>query len=375
MNRLRARTTPITELDDRTLVRWADLADRAVEPNPFLSPAYLATAPRHLPESRDIRLVIVEDDTRMLALVPLSVVDRFRGAPLRYATTAGPFLGNESPLCVPLVDAERPREVMGAVLDHLGSRASGLPGLVELTLMPGDGHWWQVLTGACHDRRVPLYERYRFERAALRLADDSVPPRQALSRSRRRQIARHGRSLQRELGPLVLTDRGDDPEAFEEFVELEAAGWKGDRAHGGGALKVTPGALDWFEDLADEMRPRGDLRLHTVTAGSETVYMSIVLRSGKHLYALMDTYDERYARFGPGTVGRVLEQEHVLEHTDAELFDPCMHPSNAVPTRLYRDRRTITGVLVAPRGLAPRAAVRFAVAARRARSLVTRRSG
>jgi hypothetical protein len=365
---LRARTVALEELTESDHDRWAELVDRALEPNPFLSPAYLASAVRHLPSARDIHAVVVEDAGAMRAFLPLSRARRFAGTPLPYATTAGPFLGSESPLCVPLIDEDRPTEVLGALLDHLASRASGLPGLVELTLVPVGGRFDEALENACRARGVPLVERYRFERAALVPAAGGPAPREALSTSRRKQVERLRRRLERAVGPLEMTDAGLDPAAFDAFVRLEAAGWKGTTEEGG-ALQVVPGALEWFTDVADDLRSRGRLHLFTLTAGDEVVFVSVVLRAGDRLYSLMDTYDERFAKFSPGSIGRVAEQEHVLEHTDATLFDPCLHPRHTVPTGLYRDRRTLRGVVIAPRGTVGRALLRHSDGLR---ALVTR---
>lgn len=366
MTTLRARTVPLADLSATDLERWADLADRAADPNPFVGPAYLATAARHLPAARDVRLVVVEDAARMRALVPLSVRQRFRGTPLPFATTAGPFLGSESPLCVPLVDTDAPEAATAAVVDHLRSRRSGLPGLVELTLVPRHGPSWAALEAVCRARRVPLVERYRFERAVLDATVASPAPREALGYSVRRTVNRLQRRLEEQHGPLTITDRGADPEALADFARIEAAGWKGRAERGGGALHVVPGAYAWFSEVGARLRERGALFVTCLRAGDDIVYMAVNLRAGRHLYGLMDTYDEKFARFSPGVLGRVLEQELLLGADDVDLVDSCLHPKDEASTRLYRDRRTLAGCLLAPRGVLPRSLVGTAPLARAA---------
>lgn len=343
---LRARTVPLHATTPDDEARWAELVDRALEPNPFLSPAYLATAARHLPEARDVRLVVVEDDERMRALLPLS---RDRSpAGTAYATTAGPFLAGDSPLCAPLVDGEGADETLDALLGHLRSRANGFPGLVELTLLPGDGPLWDALARACARNHVAVLQRYRMQRAVVRRADGAPRPRAAMSTARRKQVDRMQRRLEREVGPVEVSDDGPDPEAFEDFVRLEAAGWKGTTDHGG-ALAVSPGREDWFRDVARGLRDRGNLRVFRVTAGGKTVYLSVLLGAGTAWYGLMDTYAEEFARCSPGTLGRVLEQEYLLDRTDATLVDPCVHPSKVLVSGLYRERRPVVGVVLGTR--------------------------
>ncbi|MDF9877534.1 GNAT family N-acetyltransferase [Cellulosimicrobium cellulans] len=347
MTGLRTRTLALAAATPDDVDRWARLVDRALEPNPFLSPAYLATAARHLPEARDVVLVVVEDEERLLAVLPLSR-DHSPRSGTTFATTAGPFLGSDSPLCAPLVDRDRPDDTLDALIDHLRSRTNGFPGLVELTLVPVDGPLWDALARACARNHVSVFERYRMDRAVLRRDPDAPTPREALSTSRRKHVDRMRRRLEREVGPLTVTDRGDDPTAFEDFVRLEAAGWKG-TTEDGGALAVSPGREEWFREVAARLRERGHLHVLSVDAGDQTVFMSVALGAGSSLYGLMDAYDERFTRCSPGTVGRVLEQEHVLERTDALLFDPCLHPANVVPTGLYRSRRTLAGVVLGTR--------------------------
>lgn len=354
---LTTRTVWLAEIDEDDRQRWSGLAARALEPNPFLDPAFLYSAHRWLPTTQGIRLVLVEDGERMLALLPLSLERRFQRLPLPYATTAGPFLSSRAPLCAPLVDRERAPEALAALLGHLSSRRSGLPGLVELTLFPGEGPLLEALTAAARERGVPVLERYRFERACLR--PDGEDWRSQLSSSRRKALGRRRRGIERELGaPVVITDRGADPQGFEEFMDLEAAGWKGRPENGGGAIRVTPNAVDWFTDVAAGFRDRGNLRILTMTAGDEVLYMSLSFAAGGRLFSLMDTYNETYAHLSPGTVGRAEELDHVQDVLGAEMFDPCMHPKRVESSALYPHRRPLVGLLLAPRGAVNRTLVR-----------------
>ncbi|RXR26836.1 GNAT family N-acetyltransferase [Oerskovia turbata] len=366
-----ARAVRLGEVTPVEAERWADLVDRALEPNPFLSPAYLLSASRWLARTADIVLLVVERDDRMIALLPLSREERFHGVPLRYATTAGTFLKDDAPLCAPLVDTEHAATALDHLLGHLADRRNGFPPLVELTLLPGEGALSDALHDACRRAGVPMIERSRFERAFLDRASDAPAPLEALSRSKRKQVERLARRLEEAVGSaLVWEDRGEDPQAFQDFVALEAAGWKGDADRDGGALAVTPGAAEWFTDVTDALRDRKRLHLMTLVAGDEVVYMSLQFAAGNTWYSLIDTYDERFARFSPGVIGRVLEQEHILAHTAVDRFDPCLHPKNAGPTSLYRDRRPMVGVVLATRGLLPRLLVRSVPTLRRLRARV-----
>ncbi|MEK8227853.1 hypothetical protein NKG05_19775 [Oerskovia sp. M15] len=161
------RTLLLSDVTPTDAARWADLVDRALEPNPFLSPAYLLSAARWLARTAGILLLVVERGDRMIALLPLSRDEKFHGTPLRYATTAGAFLKDDAPLCAPLVDEEHAATALDHLLTFLADRRNGLPPLVELTLLPGEGALNDALHAACSRARVPVLERSRFERAVL----------------------------------------------------------------------------------------------------------------------------------------------------------------------------------------------------------------
>jgi CelD/BcsL family acetyltransferase involved in cellulose biosynthesis len=353
------RTVALADVSADDAARWADLAARAAEPNPFLDPAFLLAAHRWFPDTGDIRLVVVEEGEQMLALLPLSVAPRFAGLPLPFSTTAGPFLARRAPLCAPLVDRETATDTLTTLLGHLGRRDAGFPGLVELTLFPGDGALHDAIHEAARATGTPVLERYRFERAAVRPVPPPATWRDELSPGRRRKLRRFTRALEDELGhPLVGDEVGDDPQALEEFFDLEAAGWKG-TTPGGGALRVTPHGVEWFTDVADGFRDRGLLRVFALRAGDVTLYMSVKLVCGGGVFGVMDTYDERFARWSPGVVGRAAEVDQVLaDPRHVDVFDQCMHPKNVESSALYPQRRALVGLLLAPRGATNRALVR-----------------
>ncbi|QJW35982.1 GNAT family N-acetyltransferase [Cellulosimicrobium protaetiae] len=373
---MHARTLLLSDVTAEDEARWRGLAARAVEPNPFLDPAFLLTAARWFPATAGIRLVVVEDVDRMLALLPLSVEPRFQGLPLPYATTAGPFLSRRAPLCAPLVDDGSPVDALTALLRYLSERGTGLPGLVELTLLPGTGALHGAILEAARETRTPLLERYRFERASMRPVPEGSSWRDGLSTSRRKKLGRLARNVERELGaPLVAEDRGPDPRALEEFLDLEAAGWKGTTERGG-ALRVTPNGVEWFTEVADGFRERGLLRIFTLSVGEETLFMSVSLVCGRGVFALMDTYDERFARLSPGVVGRAAEVDHFLaDPAGVDVFDQCMHPKHVESSALYPQRRAFVGLLLAPRGVVNRTLVRALPRAAAVRTTLRERLG
>lgn len=367
---LRARTVPLGGITPQDRARWAALSARAVEPNPFLDPAFLHTANAWMPKARDIQLVVVEDHGSMLGLLPMSTQPRTRRLPLAHATTAGRFLGSFAAFLAPLVDPDRAEAVVDRFLGHLRTRSSGAPGLLELTLFPGDGPLHEILHAVAGRRGIPIVERYRFERAVAHLGHRENW-REGLSASRRKSLARQTRRLSRELGELETEDCGPDAEAFEELVALEAAGWKGERGRGY-ALALNPDKLAWYRQMADEFRRRHQLHVLRVRAGDRTVYMSLSFRVGDRLFSTIDAYDETVAHLRPGNVGRAVELDHFQSWPEPVTMDPCMHPRYQESSSNYPDRTSLVGLLLAPRGAHNQAALRAVPMVRRGRDMLAR---
>ncbi|APZ35206.1 hypothetical protein BOH66_13840 [Microbacterium aurum] len=342
----RARTLALRDVTEVDRERWQNLSRRALEPNPFLDPRYLLTAHRMLDGLDDIRLVIVEDGDEWIAVTPLSALGRFAKTPLRYASTAGAYLGRRASLCVPLIDAASPQRAIAATLAHLSSRASRLPGLVELTLLPADGPVSATLRSECARVGVPVQERSRFARA---FADATSPVHapEHLSSARRKRLRRLRSGLEREVGPLEFTDHGSDMAALETLLDLEAAGWKGERRT---AQRKKPAELAWFLDFIAQFGASGDFRVLTLRSAEYVIFTSLVLVIDGHAFGTMDAYDERFAAFSPGVLGRVLEQQRLMADATITTFDPCMHPRYVDATALYPDRREMVSVLLAAHG-------------------------
>jgi hypothetical protein len=374
-----ARTLAIEDVDAHDAARWADLAGRALEPNPFLHPDFVLAARRTFPPRESgrpfpsalgLRLVVVERDGRWLALLPLSPTRRFDGTPFPFATTAGPFVGTRAPVCAPLVDSTDATAALDALLTHLGSGSSDVPGLLELTLLP-DGPLAALVRERAAARGVAVRERSRFERACWTASPD--PWRTRVSGSRRSKLKRWTAGIEAAAGaPVRVRDAGADPAAVDRVLDLEAAGWKGDRSRHGGAVGTVPGADEWMAQVTTAFRAGSRLHVYLVEAGDTLVYGAVCLGAGSAVFGVLDAYADDLSRFSPGSVGRALVLDLVESEGSVDLFDPCMHPRYEVASGVFPDRRALVGLLVGTRG-AGRLLVRWHEPLVRARRQVRRR--
>lgn len=167
----------------------------------------------------------------------------------------------------------------------------------------------------------------------------------------RKDIRRRARGLARDAGgPLELHDVSADPAVDDEFVAIQAAGWKGDADLGGDALALDPAAERWFRSVVAAFRADGDALVLRLQAGGSTQFLCYTLRSGGAYFGFLDTYAEQHRKFSPGSIGRLAETAHVLGSTSARFFDPAFGARYAEGALLYPHRREYVDLLVAAHG-------------------------
>ena len=88
-------------------------------------------------------------------------------------------------------------------------------------------------------------------------------------------------------------------EMIERFLDLEQKGWKGKK---GTAAVLDDRAAGLHKDFASAMSSNGDLMVYELKLGSETIAMSLNIRSGDRIFHWKTTYDERYSRYSPGNL-------------------------------------------------------------------------
>lgn len=363
---MRTRIIDLDALAPADLASWQRLADRAVSPNAFLDPRFLATVPDAFPESADLRLLVVDDGGEwqgVLAVTTKPVHTRLRW---RTTTTGGDFMTSHADRHHPLLDRDRPAAALRALLT--GLRAAGLPGLLQLQHVPADGPVADALAAVCAGARMGLVERRRtVAPIALRhtvlgrspVTEDGPLPLLLghLAPDDARNTRRRLRGIARDLGAPAVADLVDDVALDDEFVELQHAGWKGRTESGGASLRLHPRRERWFREVTEGFRATGDLVGLRLRAGDRTLWIGYLLRSGGSYFGFLDAYAEEHHRYSPGSIGRLAALTHVFTRTDAPLFDPGFDARYTVGARLFPDRRPQVDLLVATGGLLPRTVV------------------
>ncbi len=89
----------------------------------------------------------------------------------------------------------------------------------------------------------------------------------------------------------------DASSLFEEFVRLEASGWKG---RSGSALQHRDALRSFFVDVAHATAARGALRVARLFVGGDLAAAQLAIAAYGRLWVLKIAFDERLARCSPG---------------------------------------------------------------------------
>lgn len=339
-----ARLLPLTEVTERDRGAWQELAGRALEPNPFAEPAFVLPAARGLAALHAVALLVVEDRDGWQAAAPVRRVRRWRGIPLPLLVVwrhAYSYLGT------PLVART---DALGPFLGALRAGAGG-----GLDWIGAGGPVRSAVDGGGELLRFASFERATLQR---RPTGDYI----ALASKRRRELRRQRGKLAEQLGAECATDdRAGSAEAVEDFLALEASGWKGRR---GTALTGHEDHAAFFREMCAGFAAQGRLQLLRWGTPERAVAMKCNLRAGDGIFCFKIAYDEDLGTYSPGIQ---LELENVRVFHDVETarwMDSCAEPDNDMINRLWPDRREIVTLLVpatGARGLLARPALAAAV--------------
>jgi len=321
------------------MTAWRELAGRALEPNPFFEPEFVLAAHRHL-GGGNVGMLAAGHDARWTACMPVAT-GRWRG-PLRAVRTwrhPYTFLGT------PLLAGHDPEGALRELLVAAGKARSG--GLVALQWLTADGPVAAAIPGALEGSGLVDAGEMPFDRAALRRTEagaflDRLPAR------RRHELKRQRRRLEELLGaPVECSDRTGDPEAVERFLELESRSWKGRQGTG---LLAHPSHAEFFREVCRGFAAIGRLQLLDLHAEGRTVAMKCNFVAAPALFMFKIAHDEELGKFSPG-VQMEVENVEKFHESELEWMDSCANPENQMINRLLPERRAITSLVLARRGL------------------------
>lgn len=321
---------------------WDRLVEAQADPNPYWSRHVVAAHAAHGVAARGMRFLAVHRGGALLALLPFQPDDARIGLWRRaHRGWTSPYTVNGTPLV-----AEEDR---AAALEALLDALPGVPGRARFWILPLvclDHPVGRAVASAIGRRGWPVETVSTFERAVLdRRADYDTYAATCLGPGRRKALRRqHGKLAA--LGRLAFdsVSGGEDlSRAVEQFLALEAAGWKGRR---GTALASRPQTAALARQLFASGEGPVACRADRLSLDGRPIAVSLALVCGGTAHLLKTAYDESLRKLSPGVA---LENEIIRtchETGFARRLDTASLPGGVLDD-LYPDRGRIGDLLFA----------------------------
>lgn len=340
--------------------RWQRLMETAVYPNLFFDPDFLIPAIRHL-EQNDVAVLVVEAPRRMhpegepviCALMPL-VSKSIYGMPL-----SGREIWKHDQCfdCTPLLRRDCAAEALQFALQYLHTE-HGVQ-MLSVNTVAGQGAFANLLTNQFYGSLMTVFHRDAFTRACFSPASDAETYiNSQVSKSTRKGTQRLSRKLA-ESGDLTTqwsdasSRVADHAMWIDEYLNLEAAGWKGRE---GTALSTSDATLAFFREMATRTMPLGKLQMLKVSLDGRPVSMICDLFGHNRGAHFKTTFDESLHEFSPGLIAE-LENIPQLHQRNLELVDSCADPNHSMINRVWSDRVRFQSLVIALGGKLSQAAV------------------
>nr|WP_319384487.1 GNAT family N-acetyltransferase [uncultured Roseibium sp.] len=320
--------------DDLPIEAWQDLSDVAVDPNPFFGPSFLRSYLRHMGSKR-VKMLAVQDKLTGRWLMAAPIQTRPAGVlvpvPTVFTTEYGPV---GTPLLHPDADASHAGQFFETAAGKAGVLA--LPHLplasrAAVMLMHLDGADVCVAESfhrACHDNGP----------------DGQAQFDQAFKGKRRKEMKRLLRRLEDE-GPVSLeTIDGDALQTrFEQFLRLEASGWKGRENT---ALASQSQSAAFARETVAAMASAGRVRIDELRVGETPIASLVLLVDGGHVFAWKIAFDEAFSRYSPGAQLVLFAFQQTLAMPGFKLADSLATPGHSMIEPLWRGRLEIGTLLL-----------------------------
>lgn len=330
---------------------WDELAAEAIEPNIFHERWMLLPALDAYAGQAELMMVLAYaerpgEPPLLCGLFPLERARAYKGLPLSHLRL---WHHKHCYLGTPLLRKGRARDCLAALLEWLSADPRGAS-FVEWDMVASDGAFFQALQAALQASQLPAFLSYGITRGVMRPRSDGNS---FLAMAMPHKSLRELRRLERRLGEQgvlsydCLDTAGNARRWIDEFLELEARGWKGRR---GSALASNAENRAFFLQAADGAARLGRLMMMAMRLDGRAIAMKCNLLAADGGYAFKIAYDEDYARFSPGLL---LELRHVMafhERPALKWMDWCAEPDHFMANRLSLDRRSLATLVTATGG-------------------------
>lgn len=329
----------------RLVPEWEALAAEAADPNPFYEHWMLLPALAAYGTPEGFRAVAVTVDGRLSAFFPLLLQPRWRKMPVRALLS---WRHRNMLVGTPLLRAKTAAPCLLAFLQ------SGLAPVVEFDWSAADGAFYAALADAAGEAGLHWIVSDAYARAVLVRGSD---PRSRFNSNMKNNVRRWQARLAAhgELSAVRLGPEGDVEAWLEDFLRLEASGWKG---RAGSALACREDDRRFVSEVFPEAFRRGRLVITGLDLEGRPLARHTMLLGGEGAFTFKIAYDEAYASASPGILAEIEHVRQFLELPGPRWIDSNTSRENTSYGRVWKDRRVMQRIAIGATGVG-----RLAVAA------------
>ncbi len=338
---------------------WKRLAECCLCPNVFYEPQLFIPAWKHL-RNGNVRVAIVQAAQRaqpgapkvLCGMLPLEISRTTYGLPLRSAKL---WQHMHCFLTTPLIRSDFAQETLSQLFEFLRDDEHGV-GVLNLPCVPAEGPFQHALVDFSRAQKLAWQQKDIFRRALfVRKASDEVFM-DEWPRKRRHELNRLERRLE-ESGKLVIDDFhvGDDAEQFaDQFLALEASGWKGLQ---GTAMVKTQAQARFLKEAMLELASENRLMGLTLRLNDTPIAMKVNFLTHNGGFAFKIAYHPQWAKFSPGAILEKTNVSKLHETEQVRWMDSCAVPDHPMINTLWPERRMLQSAAIATGRLGSRVAI------------------
>ncbi len=326
------------------------LSYRAIESNIYFNPRFLAPAMPRL-QDKDVRLAVLRDDdgarSRLRLVMPYVVQRPVIGVgPPILRSWANVF----GPNGTPLIDCDDPAAVADEFLEVLSRPHLNLPSVLVMPQVYVDGQAGRVMRTAALARDFPVYLTQPQSRAVLASdLDGNNYIQSVFSSHHRRGFSRLLRRLA-DFGKVSIglaRDRDSVFRRMEEFLLLEARGWKGRKRT---ALTSDRLQAAFAREAINGLADRDMVRIATLDINGKAIASLLIMIEAGTAYTWKIAYDEAYSAYSPGMLLMIEATKMLLDDPNVTNADSCAIPNHPMMDRVWAERRQLQTIII---GLGP----------------------
>jgi CelD/BcsL family acetyltransferase involved in cellulose biosynthesis len=315
---------------------WVELAAHASEPNPFAENWFVRAALRLLDPHADGQMLAVWHHEQLLGLLPIASVARYGRLPIHHAQNWVHF---HCFYGAPLIRAGKEQVFWATAL----AKIDALPHARNFLHLVGLDASTTAFAALRETRQTDIV--HRSERAMLHsnaTPDDYFA---ANVRPKKRKEIRRLRARLEELGTVAFGALGTNDSVVtwtEDFLRLEASGWKGRE---GSAMTGHAATAAFFTEALAGAHAQARLDILRLTLDAKPIAMLVNFLTAPGSFAFKIAFDEDYARFSPGVLIKI-ENLKILERADILWTDSCAVEDHPMINSLWAERRQIVRVTI-----------------------------